>query len=77
MHIHMIPFPFSSAGAEHFARAGVQIAGVANVAGCVNGLQIGLFNIAGRVECGLQIGLFNIINDNGWAPILPIVNGHF
>ena len=57
--------------------SGVQIAGVVNMAGCMNGLQIGLLNLADRVECGLQIGLFNVINDNGWATVLPIVNGHF
>ena len=57
--------------------SGVQIAGVVNMAGRMNGLQIGLFNSAEKVESGLQIGLFNIINDNGWATVLPIVNGHF
>jgi len=30
-----------------------------------------------RVEGGLQIGLVNIIEQNGWLPVLPIVNGHF
>lgn len=48
-----------------------------NFAGSVSGCQIGLLNVAGKVESGLQIGLLNINASNGWAPVLPIVNGHF
>lgn len=56
---------------------GVQIAGVINKASNVHGLQIGLFNFAETMECGLQIGLWNQIESNGWATVLPLVNGHF
>jgi len=41
------------------------------------GLDIGLVNYANMVEGGLQIGIVNIVEQNGWAPVLPIVNGHF
>ena len=48
-----------------------------NIAGSVTGCQIGLINYATRVDKGVQVGIINIIADNGWAPILPVVNGHF
>ena len=41
------------------------------------GAQVGLVNYAASVDSGMQIGLVNIIARNGWAPVLPIVNGHF
>ena len=56
---------------------GLQV-GLVNVTGHrAVGLQIGLVNYAVRVDRGLQIGLVNIISENGWLPVLPIVNGHF
>ena len=48
-----------------------------NYAESVSGCQLGIVNIAGRVESGLQIGLVNVNQRNGWAPVLPIVNGGF
>ena len=51
--------------------------GVNMASGSLRGCQIGLVNYANRVEGGLQIGVVNIIEQNGWAPVLPIVNGHF
>jgi len=51
---------------------GVNIAG-----GAVHGCQVGLVNYAAEMVEGLQIGLVNIIGRNGWAPVLPFVNGHF
>ena len=45
--------------------------------GTMRGCQIGLVNYAEWVDGGLQIGLVNIISENGWLPVLPIVNGHF
>ena len=55
---------------------GVQI-GVGNIVRRVKGLQIGVVNWTETMECGLQIGLWNQIKNNGWATVLPIVNGHF
>ena len=51
--------------------------GVNVASGSLRGCQIGLVNYANRVEGGLQIGVINIIEQNGWLPVLPIVNGHF
>ncbi len=51
--------------------------GVNVASGSLYGCQIGLVNYANRVEGGLQIGIVNIIEQNGWLPVLPIVNGHF
>ena len=51
--------------------------GINVVSGSLCGCQIGLVNYANRVEGGLQIGIVNIIGQNGWASVLPIVNGHF
>ena len=53
------------------------ILGVNMASGTINGCQVGLVNYAERVDRGLQIGLVNIISENGWLPVLPIVNGHF
>lgn len=51
---------------------------------CVNfadkvstGCQLGLVNVAGSVESGIQVGIINVNTGNGWAPVLPIVNGGF
>ena len=51
--------------------------GVNMASGGIHGCQIGLVNYAERVDSGLQIGLVNIISEEGWLPVLPIVNGHF
>ena len=48
-----------------------------NVASSVRGCQLGLINYANRMESGLQIGIVNIIANNGWLPVLPLVNGGF
>ncbi|MBQ6338172.1 MAG: hypothetical protein IJI36_03415 [Kiritimatiellae bacterium] len=53
------------------------IIGVNVASGTVRGCQIGLVNYANTIERGCQIGLLNIISQNGWLPVLPIVNGHF
>ena len=55
---------------------GVQY-GFYNQAESLTGLQLGFVNNARRVECGLQIGLVNIIKENGWLPVMVIVNGRF
>ena len=59
------------------AQMGCYIIFAVNVTGEMSGCQIGLVNYAERVNEGLQIGLVNIIGENGWAPILPFVNGNF
>ena len=46
-------------------------------AGTVYGCQLGLLNYARRMEKGVQIGIVNIIADNGWLPVLPVINGGF
>lgn len=51
--------------------------GVNIASGEMTGCQLGLVNYAERVRDGLQIGLVNIISENGWMPVLPIVNGRF
>ena len=51
--------------------------GFYNQAESLTGVQLGLVNNARRVECGLQIGLVNIIKENGWLPVMVIVNGRF
>ena len=51
--------------------------GVNVVSGAMRGCQIGLVNYAQRIDGGLQIGLVNVAPQNGWLPVLPIVNGHF
>lgn len=51
--------------------------GVNVASGGIYGCQIGLVNYAERVDSGLQIGLVNIISEDGWLPVLPIVNGNF
>ena len=43
---------------------------------CGSYLIIGVNGASGTVR-GCQIGLLNIISQNGWLPVLPIVNGHF
>lgn len=51
--------------------------GVNMVSGEMSGCQIGLVNYAERIRGGVQIGLVNIIAENGWLPVLPIINGSF
>ena len=51
--------------------------GVNVASGSLHGCQIGLVNYANRVDDGLQIGFVNIIEQNGYAPVFPIVNGNF
>ncbi|MBR2837677.1 MAG: hypothetical protein IKE55_02735 [Kiritimatiellae bacterium] len=46
-------------------------------AGGVRGCQLGLLNYANRMESGVQIGIVNIIANNGWLPVLPVINGGF
>ena len=53
------------------------VLGVNFTGGRVNGCQVGLLNFAASMEFGLQIGIVNIIADNGWFPVLPILNGRF
>ena len=47
-----------------------------NSAAELNGVQIGIINVAQECPWGLQLGLINIILDNR-VKILPIVNGYF
>ena len=56
---------------------GYLVFGVNVASGSVRGCQIGLVNYARRVRSGCQIGIVNIISENGWAPVLPIINGGF
>ena len=51
--------------------------GVNVVSGEMSGCQVGLVNYAEKVKGGLQIGFVNVIGENGWLPVLPVVNGHF
>lgn len=51
--------------------------GAVNYAKSFKGLQLGIVNYAERMESGLQIGLANIIRENGWLPVMIIVNGKF
>jgi predicted transcriptional regulator with HTH domain len=51
--------------------------GVNMAYGNVTGCQIGIVNDANTMVKGLQIGLVNVIANNGWAPVLPIINGNF
>ena len=53
------------------------ILGVNFAAGTVYGCQLGLVNYARRMEKGVQIGTVNVIADNGWLPVLPLINGGF
>ncbi|MBP5228442.1 MAG: hypothetical protein J6336_13765 [Kiritimatiellae bacterium] len=53
------------------------IVGINVASGPVYGCQIGLINYAKFMERGVQIGLININPNNGWLPVLPILNGHF
>jgi hypothetical protein len=41
---------------------GVQIAGLLNYAGTVSGLQLGVFNVAKRVDSGVPIGVFSYVH---------------
>ena len=53
------------------------ILGVNMAYGNVTGCQIGIVNYANTMVKGLQIGLVNVIANNGWMPVLPIINGNF
>ena len=53
------------------------IFGVNMAFGDVTGCQIGLVNYANTMVKGLQIGIVNVIANNGWMPVLPIINGNF
>ena len=69
---------FNCANETYGVQCGVYLILGVNVAyGNVRGCQIGLVNFADTMDSGLQIGLLNIIAHNGWAPVLPVVNGHF
>ena len=48
-----------------------------NYAERLTGCQLGIVNIAGRVERGIQLGIVNVNMGNGWAPVLPVINGGF
>ena len=66
------------AGDTYGVQCGAYLVLGVNVAyGNVRGCQIGIVNFADTMDSGLQIGILNIIAHNGWAPVLPIVNGHF
>ena len=67
----------NTTGSLQGAQLGFYVIFAVNVADRVTGCQIGLVNYAGYVDSGLQIGLVNINKGNGWAPVLPIVNGGF
>ena len=51
--------------------------GFYNQAERLTGVQLGFVNYTKRINKGLQIGLVNIIEQNGWLPIMVIVNGKF
>jgi len=51
--------------------------GFYNQAERLTGLQLGFVNYTKRINQGLQIGLVNIIEQNGWLPVMVIVNGKF
>ena len=61
----------------HGAQCGFYAFICVNYAAKVRGCQLGIANIAGCVDSGVQIGLVNINTGNGWAPVLPIINGGF
>lgn len=54
---------------------GLQL-GMVNIAERVEGVQFGLVNYTGTIH-GLQIGLVNIIRQGGFLPVCIIVNGSF
>ena len=56
---------------------GLVVLGVNVACGVVEGCQVGILNYAQRMRRGVQIGILNIIADNGWLPVLPVVNGGF
>lgn len=51
--------------------------GFYNQAERLTGLQLGFVNYIKRIDRGLQIGLVNIIEQNGWLPVMVLVNGKF
>ena len=56
---------------------GLIVLGVNVACGSVEGCQVGIVNYAQTMTCGVQIGILNIIANNGWLPVLPIINGGF
>ena len=56
---------------------GLIVLGVNVACGSVEGCQIGIVNYAHTMAYGVQIGILNIIVNNGWLPVLPVVNGGF
>lgn len=56
---------------------GLIVLGVNVAYGNVDGCQIGIVNYAQTMTYGVQIGILNIIANNGWLPVLPLVNGGF
>ena len=53
------------------------VLGINIASGSVSGGQIGIVNYAQAMKKGVQIGIVNIIAENGWLPVLPILNGGF
>jgi hypothetical protein len=45
--------------------------GLVNYAGKLNGLQIGVVNVAASENSGVQIGIFNMMSKNEWFSNLP------
>lgn len=68
---------FNVSGDLYGAQIGYYFIFGVNITGEFRGCQVGLVNYAESVDCGLQIGLVNIIGRNGWARVLPFVNGRF
>jgi hypothetical protein len=48
---------------------GVQISGLVNTARKVNGLQVGIINVADTIESGIPIGLVSIVKKGGFQEI--------
>ena len=55
---------------------GCQI-GIVDYTRTLNGCQIGILNYAAKIESGVQIGIVNVIDQGGFAPVMPIINGKF
>jgi hypothetical protein len=62
---------------EHGQLRGVAVGGFNQVRGLHHGLAIGIVNYADELE-GLQLGLINVARNNpSGAKVLPVVNAHF
>ncbi len=60
---------FQLAGLLNFAQEenrGVQVAGLLNYAKSLKGVQVGLFNVTGRVESGVPVGFFSYVHKGGY-----------